>query len=67
MSLQYIYQRGHPRRVMHFTELDKFGEPTMRSLCRIGIPFDTTINVPLGQKICRNCRRELVKMEAPHA
>lgn len=57
--MRYLYQRGKRRRVMHLCGYDpRSGEPTMQPLCGIRLALDTTINVPLGRRTCKNCRRE---------
>lgn len=55
----YIYKRGEGirRRVFHIASHDRFGEIN-GSLCR-KTEFDTTINLPLGKKICKLCLKEL--------
>lgn len=59
-DMRFIYERGRGRRrVMHLCGYDALtGEPSMRALCGIGHPFNTTSNVPLGRPTCKNCLRE---------
>ena len=57
--MRYLYRRGYGarRRVMHLTLFDpRTGEPTMVPLCGINQQFDTTCNLPLGQRACKRCR-----------
>jgi len=56
--MRYLYRRGHGarRRVMHLTPYDpRTGQPTMSALCGSRQAFDTTCNLPLGQRVCRRC------------
>lgn len=61
----YIYQRGKRRRRMHLQEHSKAGiglvwshDGSMVPLCRRkGLGLDTSINVPLGRRICKDCRK----------
>ena len=58
--MRYLYKRGAGarRRVMHLTPFDPWtGEPTMRPLCGSSLRFDTTCNLPLGGRVCKNCLR----------
>jgi hypothetical protein len=60
--MRFLYRRGKGarRRVMHLTPFDsRSGEPTMRALCGSPQPFDTTCNFPLGQRVCKRCKRAL--------
>lgn len=62
--MRYLYQRGtdpRRRRVMHLAGHDPLtGEPVMRPICgRVRLRFDTTCNFPLGQPVCKWCRRVL--------
>lgn len=57
--MEYLFERGNPRRVMHIERKTITGEHTLKALCRIKLPFNTTSNVPLGQRICKNCIKEL--------
>lgn len=54
----YVYQRGEgaKRRVMHLAAYNRLGG-IVGSLCG-RTDFDTSINVPLGQKICSRCCAE---------
>lgn len=53
----YIYERGQgaKKRVMHLQRHDRLGRPLMASLCDSPLPFNTTINVPLGRPTCKRC------------
>lgn len=58
--MRYLYQRapGAKRRVVHLCGYDpRTGEPTMEPICgrTNGLHFNTTINVPLGQPLCKRC------------
>lgn len=56
--MRYLYRRGHGarRRVMHLTGYDpRTGKPTMEALCGFRYPFNTTSNVPWGQRTCKRC------------
>ena len=56
--MRYLYRRGNgaAKRVMHLCGYDaRTGEPSMVPLCGIRYPLDTTINVPLGLKLCKRC------------
>lgn len=56
--MRFLYKRGKGarRRVMHLCGFDpRTGQPTMRPLCGIALDFDTTINLPLGQRRCKRC------------
>jgi hypothetical protein len=57
--MRYLYERGKSkRRVMHLCGYSPTtGEPTMRALCGSRLPFDSTISVPLGKRVCIVCRR----------
>jgi len=58
--VRFLYKRGRGarRRVMHLTPFDpRTGKPTMFPLCPTRLPFDTTCNLPLGQRICKRCRK----------
>lgn len=60
--MRYLYRRGKGarRRVMHLCGYDPTtGQPSMRPLCGIHYGFDTTCNLPLGGKVCLNCRSKL--------
>ena len=58
--MRFLYERGHPRRVMHLCGYDPLsGDPTMVPLCGIALPFNTTCNFPLGQRICKRCARQV--------
>lgn len=57
----YLYQRGKgaSRRVMHLAEYDRFGN-VAGTLCRVaGIRYNTSSNLPLGQPVCKKCRKAL--------
>lgn len=57
--MRYLYERGHKRRVMHLCGYDpRTGEPTMRALCGMRLPFNTTCNLPLGRPTCKRCLGE---------
>ncbi|MBO0813614.1 MAG: hypothetical protein J2P30_00445 [Actinobacteria bacterium] len=57
MRYLYRFAPGARRRVMHLTGFDPMtGKPTMQALCGLRYPFNTTINVPLGQRVCKRCR-----------
>lgn len=58
-NMRYIFEGGHPDRVMHIQKFTVSGEPLMRSLCGIDLNFNRTCNLPLGQKVCINCRKKL--------
>jgi hypothetical protein len=56
--MRYLYKRGRGarRRVLHLTPFDpRTGEATMQPLCSTRLAFDTTINVPMGKRVCRRC------------
>lgn len=56
----FLYRRGRGarRRVMHLCGYDPMtGKPTMVPLCGIHQPFNTTCNLPLGQRTCKRCNR----------
>lgn len=55
--MQYLYQRGKRRRVMHLQRFTVAGEQTFEALCGICLDFDTSINVPLCRRVCRRCQR----------
>ena len=57
--MRYIYERGKRRRVMHIARYDSLGHLLMSSFCWSPLPFDTTVNVPLGRKTCKNCLRNI--------
>lgn len=54
----FVYRRGEgaKRRVMHLASFDRMGRQS-GVLCGSDYPFNTTINLPLGLKVCRRCRR----------
>jgi hypothetical protein len=56
--MRYLYKRGRGglRRVMHLCGYDPTtGQPTMQALCGSKLAFDTTCNLPLGQRRCKRC------------
>lgn len=56
--MRYLYRRGKgaTTRVMHLCGYDpRTGEPTMMPLCGYPQRFDTTSNVPWGQRTCKRC------------
>ena len=59
--MRYLYRRGRGARfrVMHLCGYDwRTGEPTMIPLCgRRYLGLNTTINVPLGSRVCKDCAR----------
>lgn len=55
--MAYAYKRGKRSQVMHLTQYDRFGNLLDRTWC--GREFDTTINVPLGRRLCKQCIREV--------
>lgn len=58
--MRYLYRRGPGarRRVMHLCGYDpRTGKPTMVPLCGSTYGFDTTCNLPLGQRVCKTCRK----------
>jgi hypothetical protein len=56
--MRFLYERGHKRRVMHLCGYDpRTGEPTMSALCGIKLAFNTTCNLPLGQRVCKRCQK----------
>ena len=57
--MAYLYERGKRRRVMHLEAHTIIGRGMFTALCRIPLPFNTTANVPLGRKTCKNCLRVL--------
>lgn len=57
--MRFLYRRGQGarRRVMHLCGYDpRTGDPTMEPLCGIRQRFDTTCNLPLGQRTCKRCK-----------
>jgi hypothetical protein len=60
--VRYIFERGRSkRRVMHLCGYDRMtGEPTLQPLCGMDrVRFDTSINLPMGKRVCKACRRAL--------
>lgn len=58
-AMRFLYRRGRgaKRRIMHLCGYDQWtGEPTMVALCGSHQAFDTTCNLPLGQRVCKRCR-----------
>ena len=55
--LNYIWQSGKKRRVMHIAKFTQTGQMLMEALCSIRLPFDRSINAPwaLGRKVCKQC------------
>ena len=54
MYYAYLRGPGAKRRVMHLTKHDSHGEVSS-TWC--GRPFNTTINVKLGLRLCKDCAR----------
>lgn len=55
---RYVYRRGEgaKRRVMHLAGYDRLGR-FAGVLCGSDLDFNTSCNLPLGQRVCRRCRR----------
>lgn len=55
--MRYVFEAGRPRRVMHIQRHLITGQPLFDAICRIGLPFNRTINAPfaLGRRVCRRC------------
>lgn len=62
--MQYIWEAGKSRRVMHIQKHTIAGQPLMAALCNISHAFNRTINAPwgLGRRICINCRNRIPPM-----
>jgi len=58
-SLRFIYEGGKRKRVMHIQATNNAGQSEMKAICGIDHNFNRTINVPLGRKICSNCKRQI--------
>jgi len=56
--MTYAYRRGKgaKRRVMHLVKYGPLGTPA-GVFCGTDYPLNTTINVPIGLKVCRKCRK----------
>ena len=57
--MNYLYRRGRgaKRRVMHLSEYDpRSGRPLLTPICGSNYEFNTTINVPMGQPVCKRCK-----------
>lgn len=59
-KMQYIYESGKDRRVMHIQRHNVSGVGLWEALCGSPIKFNRTINAPfaLGRTICKDCLRE---------
>jgi len=59
--MQFIWEAGKRRRVMHIARFTPDGRNTMRALCGVGHNFDRSINAPfaLGRKVCNRCLKKL--------
>jgi len=57
--MRLIYEASKPDRVMHIQKFTQTGEGLFESLCAIKLAFNRTINLPLGRKICKNCKKKL--------
>lgn len=57
--MRYIYERGKRRRVMHIATFTTIGQMLLIAQCGTPLDFDTSVNVPLGRRICKNCRRAI--------
>ena len=68
--MRFIYRRGNGarRRVMHLCGYNAAtGKPTMVPLCGIKQEFNTSCNLPLGQRICKRCKAVAEGPLADHA
>lgn len=54
---RFVYRRGRGarRRVMHLAGYNRLGG-FAGVLCGSSLAFDTSCNLPLGQRICKRCR-----------
>jgi hypothetical protein len=57
----YLYNRGKGAkgRVMHLAMFDRHGNVAGSWCGRSG--FNTSINIPLGLRVCKLCRKEAAK------
>ena len=64
--MAYVYRRGAgaKRRKMHLATYDRFGNLN-GTFCGTTYPLNTSINVPLGLKVCLKCRQALSKEPHP--
>jgi len=56
----YLYKRGKgaKKRVMHLPEYSRSGE-VMGAACHTTVELNTSCNLPLGQPVCKKCRKAL--------
>lgn len=62
--MRYLYRRGKGarRRVMHLGGYDPMtGHPRLEPFCGSDVGVNTSINVPLGGKVCKRCLRAAAK------
>lgn len=55
--MSYLYEAGKPRRVMHLQRYTPTGVALFEPLCGMPLPFNRSVNVPLGRRTCRRCFR----------
>lgn len=67
MSERFVYVRGDGarHRVMHLAAYDRLGRYA-GPLCGIGLPFNTSCNLPLARPVCKRCRKEEVRLMESH-
>jgi hypothetical protein len=56
----YLYKRGKgaKHRVMHLPEYNRRGE-VVGAACGTKLELNTSCNLPLGQPVCKKCRKAL--------
>lgn len=56
--MTYVYKRGKGvnRRVFHLARYNPDGQIS-GVWCSTKLKYDTTINVPLGKRICKHCEK----------
>jgi len=57
--MRFVFESEKLRRVMHIQKFTHIGEGLFESLCGINLNFNRTINVLLGRKVCKNCKKKI--------
>lgn len=63
MSFLYRRGKGAERRVMHLSRHNRSGNIVGPMCGRDGLNLNTSINVPLGRPVCKDCRKEAARDE----